>query len=220
VRRPHPAVRRAGRIFFTGLLTVLPLAVTVYFVVWLFGVLERFFGLQTKAVVPNEWYYAWYRPGMGLAIAVVLVFAVGALMHAYVVRTLFKRFELVLLEIPLVRSVYAAMRDLLGLFAQHKDPALQVVMVTVPGTQWRLLGFVTRSDCGDAPKGIAGDQVAVYFPMSYQVGGYTVFMPKEALEPVDMTREDAMKFILTAGLKTTAPGATTAGSAESLPPAP
>jgi len=113
-----------------------------------------------------------------------------------------------LLEIPLVRSVYAAMRVLLGLFAQHKDPALQVVMVTVPGTQWRLLGFVTRADCVDAAKGIAADgQVAVYFPMSYQVGGYTVFLPKEAVTPVDMSREDAMKFILTAGLKTTPPAA-------------
>src|SRR5690606_41431583 len=109
---------------------------------------------------------------------------------------------------------------LLGLSARHTDPALQVVRVPAPGARSRLLRCVTRSACGDAPKGIAGDQVAVYFPMSYQVGGYTVFMPKEALEPVDMTREDAMKFILTAGLKTTAPGATTAGSAESLPPAP
>ena len=208
VRRPPRPARRLGRIFFLGLLTVLPFVVTVYFTVWLLGVMERFFGKQAKLLLPNDIYDEWYRPGMGLALAVVVVLAVGVLMHAYVFRRLFKRFERLLLEIPLVRSVYAAMRDLLGLFAQHKDPALQVVMVTVPGTQWRLLGFVTRADCGDAPKGIACEgQVAVYFPMSYQVGGYTVFLPKEAVTPVDMSREDAMKFILTAGLKTTPPAA-------------
>lgn len=208
VRRPPRAARRLGRIFFTGLLTVLPLVVTVYFIVWLAQVMERFFGKQAKLLLPNEIYDEWYRPGMGIVLAIVLVLAVGVLMRAYVFRHFFRAFERLLLEIPLVRSVYAAMRDLLGLFAQHKDPALQVVMVTLPGTQWRLLGFVTRADCSDAPKGIAcEDQVAVYFPMSYQVGGYTLFMPKEAIEPVDMSREDAMKFILTAGLKTTPPAA-------------
>jgi len=208
VRRPPRPARRLGRIFFLGLLTVLPFVVTVYFTVWLLGVMERFFGKQAKLLLPNAIYDEWYRPGMGIAVAILVVLAVGVLMHAYLFRRVFKRFERLLLEIPLVRSVYAAMRDLLGLFAQHKDPALQVVMVTVPGTQWRLLGFVTRADCGDAAKGIAADgQVAVYFPMSYQVGGYTVFLPKEAVTPVDMSREDAMKFILTAGLKTTPPAA-------------
>jgi uncharacterized membrane protein len=43
--------------------------------------------------------------------------------------------------------------------------------------------------------------VAVYLPMSYQVGGYTLFLPRSALTPIDMSREDAMRFILTAGLK-------------------
>jgi uncharacterized membrane protein len=69
-----------------------------------------------------------------------------------------------------------------------------------------VLGFVTRADFADAPAGLArADEVAVYLPMSYQVGGYTVFVPKSACTAVDMSREDAMKFILTAGLKTASP---------------
>ena len=61
-----------------------------------------------------------------------------------------------------------------------KEPSLQVVSLDLPGNL-RVLGFVTRADFSDAPSGIArGDEVAVYLPMSYQVGGYTVFVPKSA----------------------------------------
>jgi uncharacterized membrane protein len=193
--------RHIGRIFLTGLLTVLPIVATIYFTVWVLTVLERFFGKQVLFLVPDEW----YRTGMGLAVAVVVVFLVGLLMHAILFRRLFGWAEKALLEIPLVRSVYAALRDLLGLFAEHKEPSLQVVSLDLPGNL-RVLGFVTRADFSDAPPGIArADEVAVYLPMSYQIGGYTVFAPKSACTPIDMSREEAMKFILTAGLKSASP---------------
>jgi uncharacterized membrane protein len=193
--------RHIGRIFITGLLTVLPIIATIYFTVWLLTVLERFFGKQVMFLIPDEW----YRTGMGLAVAMVFVFLVGLLMHAILFRRLFGWAEKALLGVPLVRSVYAALRDLLGLFAEHKEPSLQVVSLDLPGNL-RVLGFVTRADFSDAPPGIArAGEVAVYLPMSYQVGGYTVFVPKSACTPVDMSREEAMKFILTAGLKSASP---------------
>jgi uncharacterized membrane protein len=190
-----------GRIFLTGLLTVLPIIATVYFAVWVLTVLEEFFGRQLKYLIPDEWYHT----GMGLAVALVFVFLVGLLMHAILFRRLFGWAEKMLLGVPLVRSVYAALRDLLGLFAEHKEPSLQVVSLDLPGNM-RVLGFVTRADFSDAPPGIArAGEVAVYLPMSYQVGGYTVLVPKSACTPVEMSREEAMKFILTAGLKSASP---------------
>jgi len=198
-----------GRVFLTGLLTVLPIVATIYFAVWVLTVLERFFGKQVMFLIPDEW----YRTGMGLVVAIVVVFLVGLLMHAILFRRVFARAEKLLLEIPLVRSVYAALRDLLGLFAQHKEPSLQVVTLELPGNL-RVLGFVTRTDFSDGPAGIArADEVAVYLPMSYQVGGYTVFVPKSACKPVQMSREEAMKFILTAGLKSASPAVEPPGGA-------
>ena len=194
-------MKHIGRIFLTGLLTVLPVIATIYFTVWVLGVLERFFGKQLMFLIPDEWYHT----GMGLLVAMVFVFLVGLLMHAILFQRLFGWAERLVLGIPLVRSVYSAMRDLLGLFAEQKEPALQVVSLSLPGNV-RLLGFVTRADFSDAPPGIAAaGEVAVYLPMSYQVGGYTVLVPKSALTPVKMSREDAMKFILTAGLKSASP---------------
>ena len=187
-----------GKIFLTGLLTLLPALATVYLLVWFVGFAERVFGRPLQWLIPQE-----YQTGMGIAVAIVVVFAVGVLMREYFFSRLFRALERLLLRVPLVRSVYGAIRDMIGLFASDRQPALEVVAVSVPGMPFRLLGFVTRRDFADLPPGVAREgEVAVYLPMSYQVGGYTVFVPREALQPVAMSREDAMKFILTGGLKT------------------
>jgi uncharacterized membrane protein len=192
--RPH-----LGRIFITGLLTVIPVVATVYLMVWLFGALDRIFGKPLRLLLPDEMYLA----GTGIVVAVAVVFGVGVLMHGVLFRQLFRKAEQAMLALPLVRSIYSALKDLIGLFGRGNGPAMQVVALTLPGTSWKVLGFVTRADFADVAPGIgAPGEIAVYLPMSYQVGGYTVIVPRESVRPIDMSREDAMKFILTAGLKT------------------
>jgi uncharacterized membrane protein len=191
------AWRNVGGIFLTGLLTLLPVVATIYFLVWLVRLVDALFGRPLLWLLPDA-----YHGGMGIVLALAIVFGVGVLMQAYLFRRLFRGIERLLLEVPLVRSIYAALRDLAGLFGKDTGPALQVVEVTLPGTSWRLLGYVTRTEFDDLPAGLAREgDVAVYLPMSYQIGGYTIFLPQKQVRPVDMSREDALKFILTAGLK-------------------
>ena len=146
------------------------------------------------------------RAGMGLLAALALIFLIGLLMRAWLFRQLIKLGESILLKIPLIKVVYRSLKDLFGLFSDEKSSeALQVVTVQIPGTDMRLFGFLTRTDFSDMPKGVGNeDEVAVYLPMSYQVGGYTVMMPRNRVTPVPMSREEAMRFVLTAGLKTEA----------------
>jgi len=192
-------MKSIGRIFLTGVLTVLPVLATAYLLIWLFTTAESFLGKPLKWLIPE----GYYRGGMGLLVGIAVIFVVGVLMRAYIVRRVFAFSEKILLEIPLIKTIYAALRDFFGMFAgQNDEESLQVVTVTLPGTDMRLMGFVTRDEFSDVPHDIGGEgQVAVYFPMSYQVGGYTVFMPRDQLVPVEMPREQAMRFILTAGLK-------------------
>ena len=193
--KPH-----LGRIFVTGLLTLIPAVATIYLMVWLVGAVDRLFGKPLRWLMPDETYLA----GMGIVVAVAVVFGVGVLMHGVLFRQIFRQAEAAILAVPLARSIYGAVKDLIGLFGSA-GPAMQVVSVTLPGSTWRLLGFVTRAEFTDLPAGVGGAaEVAVYLPMSYQVGGYTVILPRDAVRPIEMTREDAMKFILTAGLKTDA----------------
>ena len=189
-----------GRIFLTGIFTILPILATLYLVFWLIAAVERFLGSQLLLLLPDEY----YRAGMGLLAALVVIFLVGLLMRAWLFRQLIKVGERLLLKIPLIKVVFRALKDLFGLFSDEKNSeALQVVSVHLPGTEMRLLGFLTRSDFSDMPKGVGNENdVAVYLPMSYQVGGYTVLVPRNQVTPVPMSREEAMRFVLTAGLKT------------------
>jgi len=195
-------MKSIGRIFLTGILTILPILATIYLVVWLFTAVERFLGKQLLFLMPDEY----YRAGMGLLAALVVIFLIGLLMRAWLFRQLIKFGEALLLKLPLIKVVYRSLKDLFGLFSDDKSSeALQVVSVQLPGTDMRLLGFLTRSDFSDMPKGVGNeDDVAVYLPMSYQVGGYTVLIPRSGITPVPMSREEAMRFVLTAGLKTEA----------------
>ena len=188
-----------GRIFLTGVLTVLPVLATVYLLIWLFTTAESFLGRPLQLLIPAGFYHV----GMGLAVGIAAIFVVGVLMRAYIVRRLFALAEKILLNVPLIKTIYAALRDFFALFAGHDDQvALQVVTVRLPGSDMRLMGFVTRDHFSDLPDGVGGeDEVAVYLPMSYQIGGYTVFIPRSQITPVAMSREQAMRFVLTAGLK-------------------
>lgn len=188
-----------GRIFLTGVLTVLPVLATAYLLIWLFTTAESFLGKPLQWLIPE----GFYRAGMGLVVGVVVIFVVGILMRAYIVRRLFEFTEKLLLRLPLIKTIYGALRDFFGLFAGQDDQvALQVVTVQLPGSDMRLMGFVTRDHFSDLPGGVANEgDVAVYLPMSYQIGGYTVFMPRSRITPVDMSREQAMRFVLTAGLR-------------------
>ena len=74
----------------------------------------------------------------------------------------------------------------------------KVVLVQLPGQSFQVIGFVTREQFDDLPfSPTAEDPVAVYMPMSYQIGGYTLFLPRSSLTPLDMPFEQAMRLVLT-----------------------
>jgi uncharacterized membrane protein len=105
-------------------------------------------------------------------------------------------------RIPLVKLIYGSVRDLMNFFSgSEKKGFSQVVVVRLGDADARVLGFVTREDLSGLPPGINdGDRVAVYLPMSYQVGGYTLLVPRSAILPVDMSMQEGMRFVITGGM--------------------
>jgi uncharacterized membrane protein len=190
-------LKRLGQIFLTGLVVLLPVTVTVLFLLWLLSGAESVFGEPIRAVLGERYY-----PGMGMALGVALVFGVGLLAQFYFVRKLIELGDELLERIPLVKTIYGGVRDLLAMFrtgAQRKFD--KVVLVTLPGSRMRVMGFVTREDFAGLPAALGTDDaIAVYLPMAYMIGGYTVLVPRAQVEPVAMSFEDAMRFAVTAGL--------------------
>lgn len=197
-------MKSLSKTFFTGVVTVVPLFLTAYLLYWLATSAEQLLGSVLQAALPAGAYW----PGMGLAAALALIFAVGVMMHAWVVRALVAWGEKLLYRIPLIKSVYGALRDFFTLFSRSdRDRTRQPVMVRIGDTELEILGFVMREDFSGLPADLAGeDRIAVYLPMSYQVGGYTALVPRSRVRPLDMSMEQAMRFALTAGLSTASPG--------------
>lgn len=193
--------RRLTRTFLTGLFVLLPIMVTLAIVMWIIGIAETVLGGFIRVLLPSNA----YLPGMGLVVSLVLILVVGLLMQAIFFRELINWVEDQLERIPLIKTVYSAVKDLTGFFSRAGSNSKrfgQVVQVQIPGVPIRMLGFVTLEDLDGVGLGAeSGEEtVAVYLPMSYQIGGYTVLLPRTYLKPVDMGMEEAMRFLITAGL--------------------
>lgn len=190
-------MKALGRIVLKGLLTVLPITLTLYFVYWLGVTAEALLSGPIKFLLPAEF----YRPGMGLVAGLLLLIAVGLLVNAYIVRRVFELGEALLLRVPVVKTVFAALRDLTGLMrvGQTGGELQRVVMIEFgPG---RVIGFVTQENATLPGIGSDASLVAVYLPMSYQIGGYTVYLPRDRIIPTDLSVEAAMRIVLTGGLQ-------------------
>ena len=181
--------------FFRGLITFLPLALTVYvlflFVTWTEGVAMALI----RPVIGD-----FYLPGLGIVLGAGLIIGLGFLISQPYTSRLLSWVELPFTNLPVVKSIYSSLKNFADYFAPHEQDAQQVVLLKMPGHELSIVGLVTRQSMKGLPKGIGEleDQVAVYLPMGYMIGGYTVFVPREWTSPIDMSVEEAMRSALIA----------------------
>ena len=187
-----------GKLFLKGLAVVIPVVLTAAILWWMAAGSERLLGGLLTRIMPA----GWYIPGLGLAAAIVLIVLVGLLSHILIFQKLFDLWETIVNRVPLVKTIYTAIKDFIGYFSQdQKDRFSKVVMVKIPGQDFQVLGFVTRESFDDIPlEPAAQDPIAVYMPMSYQIGGYTLYLSRSCLTPIDMPFEDAMRLAVTGGI--------------------
>lgn len=188
-----------GRVLLKGLVTILPIGLTVYLIYWLGITTESLLSGPIGVFVPEHRYV----PGMGLIAGFLLLFLIGVLVNAYVVRRVFAAGEALVLRIPVVKTVYAALRDVTKLVNTDGRKSELERVVTVNFGPGRVLGFVTQERASLPGAGTAGPQdlVAVYLPMSYQIGGYTLYLPRDQIQATDLKVEEAMRIVLTGGLQ-------------------
>jgi uncharacterized membrane protein len=193
-------MKKIGKYFLQGLIALLPIALTIYILYWLAISAESVLGGFIKLFIPESL----YLPGMGVVAGFAIVLGVGILLKVWLFRKVFQWGEKLLEKLPIIKSLYGSIRDLMGFFDTSKKKEFsKVVMVEIPDKDTRLMGLVTREDFNELPEGVGNNKtVAVYLPMSYQMGGFTVFVPKKNIQPVDMAIEEAMRFTLTAAVST------------------
>lgn len=187
-----------SKTFLKGLIAIIPLTLTLYLLLWLAGTAELALGNIFKFFLPDSWYIQ----GLGFLLGLAVVFFFGGFLETLFFLRLFTLFEEQVIQIPFVKSIYTAIRDFISLFSsEHKGKFKQVVLVDSPYGNGQQIGFVTVSDSDALTHPfIADDQVAVFLPFSYQVGGNTVIMLRKNVKEIDLSVEDALRFIATAGV--------------------
>jgi uncharacterized membrane protein len=168
--------------FLTGLFALLPVVVTLYIGYRIFLLLDA-----AGQFVGVKW------PGFGVLITLILITIFGLLVSNILGQQIVKLYEWVFQRVPVLRSVYDAVKQLVTTFADTKHGAFQsVVLVPYGGGAGRSLAFVVRDQSVDG-------KVAVFLPWSPPTAGFLILFPPEDIQPTDLTVEEAMKILLSGG---------------------
>ncbi len=176
--------------FFRGLLAALPLSLTIYllylFLTWTEGIAMWW----VRPIIGD-----FYIPGLGLLFGIGTIILLGFIISNERALKLLSLIELPFTSLPVIKSVYSSLKNFAEYFAPDKEgPSQQVVSVRIPGQALEMVGLVTRQNLHGLPDGfMTGDRVAVYLPMGYMIGGYTIFVPRDWLQPLNMSVEEAMR---------------------------
>lgn len=191
-------MQQLRNVFLRGLITFLPIAITIYILYAGVLIVENFLGGTIQSLFPNT-----YIPGLGFLITIAMIFLLGLMLNNLVIGGLLEQLENRLLGIPLIKAVYGPLRDLMNLFSKSGQRELKSVVMVDMGNGIRAMGLVTRDSFRDLEKlkPVIEDRVAVYVPWSYGVGGLTFLVPQSRLIPVDLPIDRALSLALTAWVK-------------------
>ena len=188
--------------FITGILVLTPIILTVY-VAWAF---ITFVDNLVVPIVPNGYrpsnYLPFSIPGLGLIIVFTFTTLVGSLASGLFGRTLIRIWENILNRMPVVRSVYSAIKQILEtVMAAQSDAFRQAVLVQYPRKDIWAIGFVTGSTKGEVGKNVSEKMINVFMPTTPNpTSGFLLFFPEKDLIYLKMSVEDALKLVVSGGM--------------------
>lgn len=195
-------MKRLYLYFFRGLITILPIALTVYLLYLFFTWTEAMSHGMVRPLLGSL-----YVPGMGLAMGVLGILLIGYLVTIERVQRFLTFLEWPFTNTPVIKSIYSSLKNFADYFSPgDRQNSQQVVILRIPGQQLEMVGLVTRQNLDGLPAGFSpGPRIAVYLPMGYMIGGYTVFVPTDWVQPIEMSVEEAMRSSLIAWMSGSEP---------------
>jgi uncharacterized membrane protein len=177
-------MKRLVRYFLKGLLFLVPLVATIYFVYFVF--------IKIDSILPFD------IPGLGFVAIILTITLVGMIASNFLTRRLVGWVDNVFTRLPLVKMIYTSIKDLINAFVGDKKSFNKPVLVTLaPGGNIQAIGFVTRESLDNL--GLS-EHVAVYLPQSYNFAGNLVVVPKGQVSPISADSGDVMAFIVSGGI--------------------
>jgi uncharacterized membrane protein len=182
------------RSFITGFFVTVPLVISVFAFVWIFRLIDNFVGPLYAG-----WFARDLPPGLGIATTALVVLLVGALATNVLGKRVLQRAEGWLLRVPVFRTIYAPVKQLVVAFSPDNEYGFKRVVLVEDTSRGFLLGFLTREftvDRGLGPEPV----VAVYVPTNHLYLGEVIICPRDKVSFPDITVEQAIRIFLTGGV--------------------
>jgi uncharacterized membrane protein len=192
-------MKRAIQYLLRGLTILLPLVITLALAAWLLTTIETWLSPLWIALLGEQFYFH----GLAFISFLVLAVLIGFSARWAFINALWNVPGKVMARMPVLRTLYSTVTDVFDLMSGTNFNNESVVLVTMPGSQIRLIGIVTKKSGDNADqlsKLLDEDHIAVLLPMSYNVGGYMIIVPRSAVVPLDMSPSEAMQLTMSGGL--------------------
>ena len=187
---------RIRNYFITGVLVLIPIGITVYLTIFLIKISSK---LIPQAINPDR-FLPYEIPGLEILIALILITLVGWLSITFIGKRLVSLLEGILNRIPILRTIYSSAEQLIENFSQDKKNKKSVVLVQYPRQGIWAVGFATKENTGKIKDTIGEDTINVFVPTTPNpTSGFLLMFPKKDVIYLDLTFEEASKFIVSAG---------------------
>jgi uncharacterized membrane protein len=187
--------------FITGLLVLVPLFITLWVLTSLIGMMD-----QSLLLLPESWrpkaQLGLEIPGMGALLTLLIIFATGLIATNFFGMQVILLWESLLTRVPVVKSIYSSVKQVSDtLFSDSGNAFRQAVLVQFPRDGAWTIAFITGTPGGDVANHLQGDFVSVYVPTTPNpTGGYFLMLPRESVVTLDMTVDEALKYIISMGV--------------------
>ena len=182
--------------FITGVVVLIPIGITVYLTLFVVKISSK---ILPKELNPNH-YLPYDIPGVEIIISIFLITFIGWLSLSFLGRKLLKIFEDILQRIPILRTIYSAITQMTETFTKSKGNAKNVVLVEYPRKGSWAVGFATKENTSGVFEKTKQNLVNVFIPTTPNpTSGFLLMFPKEEVIYLDITFEQASKFIVSAG---------------------
>ena len=199
-RRGISILGRLRNYFIAGIVVLVPIGITLY--------LTRFFISISSKLIPNELnpnsYLPFAIPGLEILLSVIFITLVGGLSLSFIGKKFLQLFNDLLKKIPILRTIYSAIGQMTETFAPKKGSKKSVVLIQYPRKGTWAVGFATKENKGEISKKTNTELVNVFVPTTPNpTSGFLLMFPKSEIVYLDMTFEEASKFIVSAGTSDT-----------------
>ena len=189
-------VTKLRNYFFTGVVVLVPLGFTLYLTFFLVSISGN---LIPEEINPNN-YLPFSIPGLEILLSVIFITFIGGLSLSFIGKKFFQIINDILKKIPILRTIYSAIGQMTETFTQNKGKKKSVVLVEYPRKGSWAVGFATKENTGEITKKTNKKLINVFVPTTPNpTSGFLLMFPKDEVKYLDMTFEEASKFIVSAG---------------------